>query len=406
MAIGTSVATTFRIKKEVTWGTFSGPSGAQIFRRNSTGLALNKDTYASNEVRDDYQKSDFRHGTRKVDGSLAGDLSGGTYQMLVEGACRKLGASVAAATAVSLTIAVSGAAPMYTITRAAGDWLAGGFRVGMVCRNSVGTLNAKNLGNYLIVSMTATVLTVRSLTATADMTAEGPISGCTITALGKNIIVPSTGHTDDSFSIEHWRSDISISELFVGCKINQLALKLPSSGMTTLESAFIGKDMTRNATQQFTSPTAATSSGVFAAVNGALRIGSANVVTVTSLDLTITGNMATGTVVGSNTTPDIFEGPVDVAGNFSVYYADGSFYDAFIAETELALAVVLTADNTDTSHFVSLFMPRIKLGSAKPDDSKTGIIQTCSFTALKSTAVEATSGISATTIQIQDSLFV
>ena len=407
MAIATAIANTFRIKKESAWGTFAGAAGAQIYRRNSTGLGLSKQTYASAEIRDDYQRSDFRHGFRSVDGSLMGDLSGGTYQLLIEAALRKTSAVVAAMTAMSLTIAVDGAAPQYTITRAAGDWLAGGVRSGMVGILSIGTLNALNTGRWLITQVvSATVLKVRSLNSTATMFAEGPIASCTATFTGKVCIVPSTSHTDDSFSIEHWRPDISVSELFVGCKVNTLGLKLPASGMTTLEAAFLGKDMTRNAAQQFTSPTAATSTGVFAAVNGALRIGGANVATITGLDLTINGNMSSGPVVGSNTSPDIFEGGVEVSGNLTAYYQDGSLYDAFIAETEIDLMAVLLADNSLSSHFVSVYCPRIKLGGAKPDDSKTGIIQTIPFTALKSTAVEATSGIPATTIQIHDSQFV
>src|SRR5580765_3937896 len=56
-----------------------GPSGGQILRRVASTLAFTKDTYQSNEIRSDYQISDFRHGVRRVAGNISGELSPLTY---------------------------------------------------------------------------------------------------------------------------------------------------------------------------------------------------------------------------------------------------------------------------------------------------------------------------------------
>jgi hypothetical protein len=71
---------------------------------------------------------------------------------------------------------------------------------GMVVRLSVGSLNAANISkNLLVISATATVLTVVPLNGVA-LVAEGPITGCTVSAPGKETHAPTTGHTNDYFS--------------------------------------------------------------------------------------------------------------------------------------------------------------------------------------------------------------
>ena len=51
----------------------------QQLRRVSSSFNLTKETYQSEEIRTDYQLSDFRHGVRSVEGNVSGELSAGTY---------------------------------------------------------------------------------------------------------------------------------------------------------------------------------------------------------------------------------------------------------------------------------------------------------------------------------------
>jgi len=196
------------IKAETTYGTIPAASGAQLLRRVTSTVDLTKETYASNELRTDFQIADFRHGVRSVAGSLNGELSPGTYKDFFSYALKRDFAAVTATTGASITIAGSG--PTYTVTRAAGSWLTDGYKNGMVIRLSVGTFNAANINkNLLIVDITsATALTVIPLNGVA-MVAEGPIASATITATGKSTFVPTTGHTDKSFTLEHARLNTS-----------------------------------------------------------------------------------------------------------------------------------------------------------------------------------------------------
>lgn len=404
MAIADPVSKQVRIKKESAWGTAAGSTGAQLLRRVSSDLDLRKQTYESQEVRTDYQIADMRHGVRSVEGRISGELSPLTYEMLMVAATRKAWAATSALTGLSLTIAASGA--YYTITRGSGDFLTSGVKTGDVIRLTAGSFTAGNLNNNLVVLdiTSTTVLKVTPLNA-STLTAEGPIASATISITGKRTFVPTASHTDDSFSIEHWFSDIAQSELFVGCKVQSMAVNMPPTGMATFDAAFMGKDVTTATSAYFSSPTAITSSGILAAVNGVLRYGTGKIANITGLNFTIDGGMSAQPVVGSNTYPDIFAGMVRVSGQFSAFFEDATFRDAFLNETEASITAVLSTSNVAAADFLGFTFPRIKLGGASKSDGGTGgIVLTVPFTALYNSSGGSGTASEQSTIVIQDSL--
>lgn len=401
MPIATGVAKELRYKAESTWGSAPGTGSAQVLRRVQSALSLQKDTYQSNEVRSDYQIANFSHGVRRVAGSIGGELSPGTYKDFVAAALRKDFAAVSAITGASITIAGSG--PTYTVTRAAGSFLTDGIKVGQVVRLTAGSFTAGNLNkNLFVLSLTATVLTVMVLNG-STLTAEGPIASATVTVPGKVTYVPLTGHTDKSFAFEHWHSDVAQSELFLGCKVNNLNIGLPPTGLASIGMDIMGKDITTATSAYYVSPTAASTVGIVAAVNGLLTVAGSAVAVVTGMDLRIAGNMQATPVVGSNTYPDIFEGRVMVTGNMTVYFQDATIRDYFINETEAAFSVALSSNNLAASDFITLSCPRAKFGAADKNDGDTGLIQTMPFQALLATS--GGSGVSneQTTLYVHDS---
>lgn len=401
MAIAIGVGKTLAFKKQTTFGTPAGTGSAQYLRRVSSTLNLAKNTYESNEIRSDYQVADMRHGTRRVEGTISGELSGGTYQSFFEALMRKTAAAVSDLTGLSLTVAASGA--NYTITRGSGDFIADGLRVGMVIRATAALAAGSLNKNLLIVGLTTTVATVFVLNG-STLVAEGPIASATLTVPGKRIIVPTTGHTDDSFTIEEWHADLNnLSRRFDDCKISTLGLRLPATGMVTTEWGIMGRDLTVDTTQYFTTPTAATASGIMAAVNGAVMVEGAAIALITGLDLNVDGGMTGGEVIGSNISPDIFEGRFRPSGQMTVYLQDAVFLDYFLDEAEVEVVAVMNEDSTANSDFITLHLPRIKLSSATADDGEKGLVQTCGFTALK---LDTTTGYDSTTMAVQDSLFV
>lgn len=399
MANATGVAMNLAYKAESTWGTVPSASGAQLLRRLSTSLALKKQTYQSGEIRSDYQVADFRHGVRSVEGSISGELSPGTYEDFMAAAVRKVFAAVSAISGLSLTIATSGS--FYTITRGSGDFITGGLKIGDVIRITAGSVNANNLNkNAMIVALTTTVATVYVLNG-LTMTAEGPIASCTVSVVGKKTMVPTSGHTDTSFSIERWQSDISKSDVFSGCKINTMSVQLPATGIAGIEFGMMGKDVVTADAQYFTAPTAATTSGVVAAVNGAVIVNGARVANITGMNFTLSGGMSAEPVVGSNSYPEIFEGRVTVSGQITAFFEDHTYFDLFDAESEVAVACAFTTTSAKDSDFISFVFPRVKFGSADRDDGEKGIVQTLAFTALYN---GSGTNSDVTTFAIQDSL--
>lgn len=401
MTIATGVAKQLRYKAESTWGTAPGASGAQLLRRVTSNLSLKKQTYQSDEITSDYQIRDMRHGVRSVEGTINGQLSPATYKDFFAAAVRQDFAAVSAITGLSLTIATSGS--FYTITRGSGSWITDGIKVGNVGRITAGSVNAANSNkNLMVVALTATVMTVDVLNGVA-MVAEGPIASCTFAVTGKKAYVPASSHTDKSFSIEHWHSDINQSELFTGCKVNQLDIGLPPTGMATFAAQMMGKDITTNTSAYYSSPTAETTYGLLAAVNGGLYVSGTKVANVTGLSLSIKGNMSADPVVGSNVYPDIFEGRVLVDGSLSVFFEDGTWRDYFINETEAALCCAFTTGSSATADFIAFCMPRIKVGGAELDDGQKGLQRTLPFTALRNTSGGSGTNSEDTTIVVQDS---
>lgn len=401
MAIAKGTAKQVGYKKETTWGTLAGASGGKLLRRVTASFNLNKETYESNEIRTDRQVADFRHGVRSAAGTLNGELSPATYSDFMGSIVGKDFVTAPTVATVSLTIAASGS--LYTITRATGSYITDGFQVGMVVRLSVGTLNAANINkNLLIASMTATVLTVAVVNG-STMTAEGPIAGCTVTATGKATSVPLTGHTDQSYSIEEWYSDIAQSEVYTGMKVNSVAVQLPATGLSTIDVGFMGKDLGGTGTSQYyTTPTAQNTNGIFAAVNGVMLVQGAPVALITSADFTIDRSSENATAVGSNSVADIFTGRIRVTGNLSVYFQDATFRNYFDQESTVSLVLALTTNSTATADFITFTIPKVKLDSFNVDDGELGVIASTSFQALLNDVT--TAGLPATTIQIQDSL--
>lgn len=387
-------------KAESTYGTVPSASGAQSLRRVQSTLDLSKDAYQSNEIRLDQQIADFRHGVRRVSGKITGELSPATYKDFFAQALRR--AFTAGVSASSLSLTIAGAGP-YTITRGSGSYLTDGFKVGDVVRITAGSVNANNLNkNVLVTGLTATILTGVVLNGTT-MTAEGPIASCTVAVTGKKTFVPLTGHTDNSFSIEHWYADLGQSEVFSGCKASRIALAMPPSGMVTFDADVMGQNVTTAASQYFTSPTAATSTGCLAAVNGVLRVGGSSVATLTGLSVDINSNYSGDPVVGSNAVPFLFPGRVLVSGQATAYFDSVTLRDAFLNETEIDLIAAFTTGTAKDSDFMTIVLPRIKLGGSSKSDGEGGLIQTIPFQALLNSAGGTGISTEATTILVQDS---
>jgi len=387
-------------KKESAWGTLAGDTGAKVARRVSADFNLSKETYESNELRTDYMVSDMRAGIRSADGSISGELSPGSYADFIGSVVARDFTAVTPGAAASVTIAASGT--NFTITRSTGSFLTDGIKVGNVVRMTGVGLNVANVGNNcLVISMTATVLTVKVLSGTS-LVAEGPIATVTVTVTGKTTYVPKTGHTDQSYTVEQWYSDIAQSEVFTGMKVSSVSAALPASGIVTTDISFTGKDLTQTGTSAyFTSPTAASTTGLLTAVQGALLVNGSEAACITDANISIERAMEPAQCVGSNSNSQIFVGKINVTGSFSAYFSDATLRNYFDDETPVSLVLAVTAGEEKTADFITFTLPKVKISNFSNADAENGIVSSIDFTALLNDVT--TAGLVDSVITVQDS---
>lgn len=378
-------------------------AGGQVLRRKTSIGKKSRATYTNDEIVQHQQSTGVNLGTASTSWDFDGLLSPGTYAAPLAGLLRKVFTAGAVTAAASLTVAGTG--PTYTITRATGSYLTDGVKQGDVVGLTAGAFNAANLNNnLLVVSLTATVATVLTVNGSA-LVAEGPIATATMTVLGKKTMAPLTGHTDTLFTVEEWYSDISKSEVFPDLRIGQCDIGLPASGNATIKLASQGLGVrTRGNVQVLTSPTPATATPVLTAVRGAVLVNGVPQTGITSISMTIKGNLnAIGPVVGSNFNPDMSRGRIEVTGTFSALFDGTTIASLYDSETVTSLVAVMAADTTNSAGFVAINLSAIKLTDDAPDDGEKAIMRTYPFTAQLNAAGGPALASDQTIISIQDS---
>jgi hypothetical protein len=378
-------------------------AGGQVLRRKTSIGKKSRATYTNDEIVQHQQSTGVNLGTASTSWDFDGLLSPGTYAAPLASLLRKVFTAGAVTTAASLTIAGTG--PTYTVTRATGSYLTDGVKQGDVVGLTAGAFNAANLNNNLLVtSLTATVATVLTINSSA-LVAEGPIATATMTVLGKKTMAPLTGHTDTLFTVEEWYGDIQKSEVFPDLRIGQCDIGLPASGNATIKLASQGLGVrTRGNTQVLTSPTPATATPVLTAVRGAVLVNGVEQMGVTSISMTIKGNLtAIGPVVGTNFNPDMSRGRIEVTGTFSALFDSTTIGALYDNETVTSLVAVMAADTTNGAGFVAINLSAIKLTDDAPDDGEKAIMRTYPFTAQLNAAGGPALASDMTIVSIQDS---
>jgi hypothetical protein len=401
MPVAQGIAKQVKAVKQTALGV-PGSAGSSLVRRLTATFNLERDTYASNEIASHQQSTGATAGIGKTSGKLNCEISAGTYANFWAALLRKDMAATTPMSAVGITI--SGSAPAWTVTRTAGSWLTDGLKAGDVIRLSAGALNAANISKNLIVSSitSATAITVVPLNGVA-LVNEGPITGCTVTVVGKKTRVPTSGHTNDYFSVEQWFADLNKSELFTDVKVAMADVALPATGIATVNFDMPGLGRTTGNAEVLTSPSPETGTSILSAVAGKVIIGGA-VTSVTGAQLQITGNIQAGEAeMGSNAISDHQRGRVAVTGSFTAKFSSTVLQDLFNSQASAHLILVAAANNTAASDFVGFSMSNVKIFSDGADDGEKEIIRTYSFTAAINGAGGAALANDQTIISIQDS---
>lgn len=378
-----------------------GATSAQILRRVAANLSLSKDTYQSAEINGHRQIADFRHGIRRVNGSISGEFSPKTYKDLFEAAFRGTWAAAITASEADFTSAAADNATS-KFTFAAGNPVTTGFRVGHIIRFTNLSDADNNSKNFLITAFGGT--SNREVTVYPAPDTMSADTAFNVASVGKSLLVPASSHVSRKFGFEVWHQGIDIAQLFTECRVGGFTARLPATGMSTLEFPVMGRDMetySGGSAPFFTSPTAEGTEGIFAAVNGLLKVGGTTVGVVTGLEIRMDLAPSSEAVVGQNFVPEIFLGRANVTGQVTAFLEDLTLINNFVNEDEVSILAYLTTSSAAATPAASLYLPRVKFGAADaPATGEQGQSITMPFQALKYGGSGA--GIEQTTIFMND----
>lgn len=402
MAVAQGITRQWAYKVQTALGSGASGSGGQLLRRTTIDMTGAKETYSSNEIASHQQSTGATHGIGSSSGTISGELSCTTYGDFMQWLLRKDWAATSAIASLSLTIAASGS--NYTITRAAGDFLTGGIKVGDVIRLTGGSLAAGNIGkNLVVLNVTDTVLTVNVLNESA-LTAEGPIASCTVTVTGKKTWTPTTGHTNKYVTFEDWSSDVSRSQVFEDVQPTAFNISAPTTGIITAQIPLVGlSPPTRSGAQVLTTPTAETTTAVMSSARFAVYINQVRQTAVTTFSLNINGNVALGEgVVGSNSRPDTQKGRIAVDGSFSALFENDTLAGYFNDEATREIVIVMAEDATADADCISVSLPAVKFFSASGDDGEKQLVRSYNITCQRPSAAGTGTEHNDAIVSIQD----
>jgi hypothetical protein len=376
----------------------------QILRRRTSMFKADRDMFESDEIVSHQMTVGNTYGLKKITGKLDGLCSASTYQILFENI---LGKTFAAITPLVLGVDVTSQAVAPQFVDASGGLLAGGIKAGDVVAFTGFTTTAvgNNSRNFWISALTATNITGVFLDGGPTVLPKAPETGSvTITVVGKKCLTPLTGHTNSYLTVEEFYADLVRSELFVDCKVGQIAIGLPASGNATFSADFVGLGRTLGAAQQVATRAVETVTPVITATSGFLMVNGAINVTVTGVQITISNSVASmGAVIGTNTAPDVSKGRVKVVGSFTGLFDSATLSVLYDAETNISLSCVAAGDKTALASFLAFTMGRIKLTGDSPDDGEKGIVRTYPFSAELNLAGGPVLAFDQTILTIQDS---
>jgi len=348
-----------RYRVETAFGVLpTNDSTARRFRTNAgSGLSLTKAPISPNEIRSDLQRVRGRHGPRSVTGSLAGDLSLGSFDTLLEAALRATYTAPLTSATFTLTTYVAATGIM---TRASGSFSGEGFRVGdVVTFNSA--VGANSGIPMILVAVGTTTATVGNRLSVVD--ASGP-TGVTVTRPKK--LAAGATPVRRSFSVEHWEAGAASSQRFLGCRVASLAFAQPPEGMVGVDFGFIGQDMAAPASSQyFTSATDTTTLGMVA-VDAIVCYNGAQVATLSAASLTLDLGLSSTPVIGSVLTPDVFDGVAGVTGSLTFLKQNTGLMTQFLNETG-TLSLQLMYREAGTQGFVAVNVGQFSVGSVETE---------------------------------------
>lgn len=378
-------------------------SGGQIWRHVSHNLALTRDSYSPNEMRQDQVQPIDKLGTKRVPVQTNHLLSCATHKLALEAVLA--GTWSAAAISGDNTDFTSVAADNATakFTFGGGTPVTEGLRVGDIIRFSDLSEAANNGVNFVILGFGGT--SNREVTVYPAPTDMGADSAFSVTTVGRSLIAPASSLVRRFFALEAYNPENDLAKLFTEIRFGGFNLNLAPNQDARIDFTGMGRARyvyTAGDAPFFTAPTDETSTDVISSMDGILRANGASLASATGLSISFAKALAApaqiqrdGLAAGVAAT-----GNAVVSGEFTIFEIDATFHDLYDAHTEFELMAYLPATIADDAPAMVIYLSRIKITGTTPTtvDGAKGL--TCRFSA--SRYLGSAAGVESTVIRIVD----
>jgi len=351
-----------RYVPEVTYGLTPASPAFKPVRHTGTTLGLSKESLQSEEIRDDRQIADFRHGAYQVGGDINVELSYDSFEDLLEAAL--LGTWAPKATKTATTISALASDNSYNDS--GNGFVTAGFEVGdhVVVTGFTGNV-VNNIAEGVVTAVVAGKLTIGG--TDGDVIVDDAAGeSVTIATLNRRV---KAGTTRRSFTFERFFGDIISADKpyhrFTGVELNTLSLAISANAMVTAVFGTVGQNMTTDENPlSGATLAAATTTTPLDSFTGTLSESGSPIAVITEIQLSLENGLEARFVVGSKQSilPSI--GRSNVSGTITAFFENSDLLDKFINETESSIELELP---DAAGNMMRLILPRIKYSGGQPD---------------------------------------
>ncbi len=379
-----------------------GKTGGQVFRHVSHNLALTKDSYKSNEKRDDAQQPMESQGSRSVAGTINGFLSPGTQAVPFQAVMRDVWSDPVDLSETDL-ISAAFDATAKTVTFGGGDPVALGLIVGKPFIFD-GLTTSENNGK-VFVPLSFGGSNNRVVTIYPAPVTDVADTSFTLTACSVLVNKPTKAErTDYKAAIEVNNPDIDLSRLYTECRFGGFDMAIGVNANVTVNFSVMGRNrqiLTGADAPFFTAPAPQTTTDIPTSMQGLLLLGGNVLGVATGLNIKVDlAPEAAKAMNDEGLVAGILLGDFVCSGDFTVFLTDGTALSAYDNETELGLLSFLPTSKVPGAPANVFYMPRIKIGSnSESEVNKSKAVQ-CSYTAGR--YVGTAPGVPSTTLLIAD----
>lgn len=358
------------IAPETSWGVVA-PGPYRELERISWTLELDQDALESARIASDAQISDVRMGARMTKGSMDDELALSSSDAFLAASLR----NVWSASPTFNGVVTTGAAPLNSITRTSGSFLADGFVPNMaVTLSGLSDTAADTLARILTVSDT-------TISVDVDLDAESGVA-IEVSVIGK---IVRNGILNPSFTAELKYSDLTPVQYqaSVGVRVVGSTFTLEPSGLAKISYDLMGMDeLLPSVTSVAGTVLPPLLGDLLASPDSKVFLNGVEIAIISNLELKTTQNAQNRKLVGRKAIGSITPGRHKITGTIEALLQDMSLINAFNAEEDMSLSIQLFAANG--VDFDMIILPRIKLTSSTHDISgEQEVLVKSEFQALK-----------------------